>query len=262
MSDPSVNELQHDVRRARAKLADNLSRLQEPSTQIEFTRALKEEAINAKDLLVEKTTSKVRSTFEDFVESLKGKAAANPAAALAIGAGIVWRLYKRPPIATALIGTGLFSLLRTTPASTNGQAGDYLSHAAGRLSEQVSNMGETIKDEAIAAVDTLKDQSAILARSANQKVGELADQAQGLVQQAAPNAGAYAASTAEQVTDAWEEVSRPVQKVLSDQDSRDNLLLGVAGTAVVAALGIALQRRLTEDHERDVRGQEELYEYR
>ncbi len=246
MNDPSVNELQHDVERARAKLADNLSRLQEPSTQAEFTRALKEEAISAKDLLIEKATSKVRTTFEELIETLKGKAAANPAAALAIGAGIAWRLYQRPPIATALIGTGLFSLLRTTPASTNGQAGDYLSHAAGRLSEQVSDMGETIKDEAVAAVDTLKDQTAIFARSANEKVGQLADQAQGLVQQAAPNAGAYAASTAEQMSSVWEEVSRPVQNVLSDQDSRDNLLLGVAGTAVIAALGVALQRRLNE----------------
>jgi len=246
MSDPSVNKLQHDVERAREKLANNLSRLHEPSTQAEFTRALKEEAISAKDLLIEKTTSKVRSTFEDLVATLKGKAAANPAAALAIGAGIAWRLYQRPPIATALIGTGLISLLRTAPAATNGQAGDYLSDAAGRLSEQVSDLGETIKEEAVAAVDTIKDQTAILAKSANERVGELADQAQGLVQHTAGNAGAHAASMAEQVSGVAEEVLRPMQNALGDQESRDKLLLGLAGTAVVAALGIALQRRLNE----------------
>jgi hypothetical protein len=71
----------------------------------------------------------------------------------------------------------------------------------------------------------------------------MADQAQGSAQEA-PNAGAYASSTAGQIIGGLEDVSRPVQNVLSDQESRDNLLLGVAGTAVVAALGIAVQRRL------------------
>ena len=36
---------------------------------------------------------------------LKDRAAANPVAALAIGAGLAWRLVHRPPIATLLVGT-------------------------------------------------------------------------------------------------------------------------------------------------------------
>jgi hypothetical protein len=246
MSNPDVQELLHDVEHARAKLADNLSRLRAPSTHAEFTSALKEEAINAKGLLIEKTKSGVRSTFEGLAANLKAKAAANPAAALAIGAGIAWRLYQRPPIATALIGTGLISLLRTAPTATNGQTGDYLSHAAERLTEQVSDVGGMIKEEAVAAVDAIKGQTAILAKTANERLGQLADPAQGLVQNAVPNAGAHAAFSAEQLSHVAENVSRPVQNVLSDQESRDKLLLGVAGAAVVAALGIAFQRRLNE----------------
>ena len=46
-----------------------------------------------------------------------------------------------------------------------------------------------------------------------------------------------------------DEYSRPLQHTLADQESRDNLLLGAAGVAVVAALGIAYQRRLKEHAE-------------
>ena len=246
MSDPDVHKLLHDVEHARAKLSNDLSRLSAPSTHAEFTSALKEEAVNAKDHLIEKTTSGVRSTLEDLAATLKAKAAANPAAALAIGAGIAWRLYQRPPIATALIGTGLISLLRTAPAITNGQARDYLSHAAERLTEQVSEVGGTIKEGAVAAVDTIKDQTAVLAKTANERLGQLSDHAQGMVQNAAANTGAHAASTAEQLSDVADDLSRPIQNVLSDQESRDKLLLGFAGTAVVAALGMAFQRRINE----------------
>jgi len=47
-----------------------------------------------------------------MVEDMKAKASENPAATLAISAGLAWRLLRHPPIATALIGAGLFSLLR------------------------------------------------------------------------------------------------------------------------------------------------------
>ena len=33
----------------------------------------------------------------------------NPAAVAAIGAGIGWKLWKNPPVASALVGYGLFS---------------------------------------------------------------------------------------------------------------------------------------------------------
>ena len=43
------------------------------------------------------------------------------------------------------------------------------------------------------------------------------------------------------------EASSAVRTKLNQPDVRDNLLLGVAGVAVVAALGIAYQRRNTWD---------------
>ena len=114
MSDPSLHQLERDVEAARAKLAGDLSTLRSPATYSEFSSKLKYEALDMKDALVDKAKSSVQSTIDTFVEDLKARAAANPAAALAIGAGIAWRLIQRPPIATALIGAGLYSLFRTT----------------------------------------------------------------------------------------------------------------------------------------------------
>jgi glutamate synthase domain-containing protein 2 len=41
--------------------------------------------------------------------------------------------------------------------------------------------------------------------------------------------------------------SSSVQQALNDQDLRDKVLIGVAGLAVAAALGIAYQRRQNEE---------------
>jgi hypothetical protein len=95
MAEPSLHELERDVEAARARLARDLSTLRSPETFSDFTDSLKHQALEAKDGFV-----------SNLLEDLKAKAAANPTAALAIGAGIAWRLIKRPPIATALSARG------------------------------------------------------------------------------------------------------------------------------------------------------------
>jgi hypothetical protein len=52
-------------------------------------------------LIVDQAKSTTQSTLQGMVDDLKSKAAANPAATLAIGAGIAWRVFRHPPIATA-----------------------------------------------------------------------------------------------------------------------------------------------------------------
>ena len=117
MSEPNLHQLEREVEGARAKLAADLAVLRSPDTFSEFTEGLKSETLGAKDALVERAKSSVQSTIEGFVEDLKGRAAANPSAAVAIGAGIAWRLFRHPPIATALIGAGLVSLFRDSDAA-------------------------------------------------------------------------------------------------------------------------------------------------
>ncbi len=316
MSDPSLHQLERDVEAARAKLAGQLSSLRSPATYSEFSSELKHEALEMKDALVDKAKSSAQSTIDTFVEDLKARAAANPAAALAIGAGIAWRLIQRPPIATALIGAGLYSLFRTTPThGTHGSArttDEYLAQAKDRLAEQASDLAETVKDSAStiskataekatelatgvkervlamgeAATEKatelaagVKQTASSMGEAAQEKATELAGAARSQAQhwskevrsplrQAAGNASRLggdasrtledmrgesmtaaerAASRAAATTNEW--MMRPIQEAAVE--ARKKFLLGAAGVAVVAALGIACQRRLSEPADAD-----------
>jgi len=71
MPEPSLNQLEQEVEGARAKLASDLSRLRSPDTADEFTQALKEEAFDAKDALLDKAKASVRSGLESVIEDVK-----------------------------------------------------------------------------------------------------------------------------------------------------------------------------------------------
>jgi hypothetical protein len=290
MSDPSLHQLERDVEAARGKLASDLTTLRSPATYTEFTSGLKEEALDLKDAMVDKAKSRVQSTIDDFVEDLKGRAAANPAAALAIGAGIAWRLLRHPPITTALVGVGLYSLFRTSPVQSTGSSDEeYLSLGKERLVQQASDVANVVKDGAVALgenaaektselVESLKDRGNAVGAVATDKATDLAGIAKERVREwstetrsstqemagAAASTVAVASSKFEDIRRAAadeaiqvtslvgavaDEYSRPLQQTLTNQESRDNLLLGAAGVAVVAALGIACQRRLKEHAE-------------
>ena len=256
MIEPSLNQLEREVEASRTKLASDLSTLRSPATAAEFTETLKQEALDAKDQLLD-----------------KAKAAANPAAALAIGAGIAWRMIRHPPIATALVGAGLISLFRTPPAHPNGQTpADYLAHAKTRLREQASAAADVAQEQAAAMTETV-------AEKVTETAGRMKDRAQDLTAQARLAATNIALDTRQQAlamlnetTDALEQagqstrsaassaVSRanaameqgwqPIQAAVSNAEARDKLLLAAAGLAVFAALGIA-SRRISEHAETD-----------
>ena len=80
MTEASLQQIEREVEVARAKLAQDLAVLRDPATFSEFTEELKGEALGTKDALVDKAKSSVQSTIDGFVEDLKGRAAANPAA--------------------------------------------------------------------------------------------------------------------------------------------------------------------------------------
>ena len=74
-----------------------------------------DQATTYRDDLVDKTKNAVKDRAQGILAEIKDRAAANPLAALAIGAGLAWRLLHKPPIATLLVGGGLVSLLKTDP---------------------------------------------------------------------------------------------------------------------------------------------------
>src|SRR3569623_3837337 len=138
----SVALCEHEVQGARAKLTADLAVLRSPANLAAFTDGLKQEAVAAKDSVIQRTKEIVQTTIEEVVTNLKAKASANPAAALTIGAGVAWQIVRNPPIVTALIGVGLYSLLRT-PAPESVARGnlDYLDYGKQRFKEQVASFG-------------------------------------------------------------------------------------------------------------------------
>src|ERR1700733_8486372 len=112
---PDLNVLEHDLQETRARLARDLDRLRSTETISDFKADLLAQASQTKDELVGKAKDSVSAGVRDLWSEMKARAAANPAAALALSAGLAWRLIQRPPIASALVGVGLLSLWRTDP---------------------------------------------------------------------------------------------------------------------------------------------------
>jgi hypothetical protein len=290
MSEPSLQELERDVEAARARLAGDLATLRSPSTFSEFTADLKAEALGTKDALVDKAKSSVQSSIQGVIDDLKGKALANPAAVLAIGAGLAWRLIKRPPVASVLVGAGLYSLLRTPPDAPESPYVTRASEMAGTLREQATHYGEragelaatarerlhdvsaTAQDTAAdlreraasaaqtlsesgrsagamagARIDEARDAASAVADRANRALHDARDAAGGMAHEAGRVTSDLAARAGATLNDA----SSSVQRSLRDDDTRNTLLLGAAGLAVAAALGIAMQRRAAEPADQD-----------
>ena len=258
---------------------------------------MKDTALDAKDAVIEQAKDAVRSKVSSFVDELKAKAAANPAAALTIGAGIAWHVVRHPPIATALIGAGLYSLWRSQAVPSNT---DYFEHGKERLKEQASELGAS-------AMDMASEMGDVVAA----KAGELADTAKQTVQGWSQNAADSAANAGDAVKAGIESVAAPARRVVQRcqgrdgyagrtvreltnragqataegaqhvlggakyaasrataavddmaedalasgrdivalSETRDKVLLGVAGLAVAAALGMAYQKRVAEEVE-------------
>ena len=223
--------LEFEVEEARAKLVRNLSVLRAPQTYRKFTADLRSEA---------------ESVAQRVMDDVKARAAANPAAVLAISAGIAWRLLKDPPIATALIGAGVFGLWRTKPINVAG--GDYLSTAQHRFREQVGDALDTVKDYASEAAVAAQEKTTDYSLAAGKTVQGIAASAAEATVEAIETARAAAAALPEEAADAAQRATSELGHALNG-NLRDQLLLGAAGIAVAAALGLAYQRRMSDQFE-------------
>ena len=278
----TLAQCERDVEQARARLAQDLSILRSPATLNSFTDSLKESAIDAKD---------------SIVDELKAKAAANPAATLAIGAGIAWYFVRNPPIAMGLIGAGLYGLWHTN--AVHPVNGDYLQQGRERLYEQASDFGASAVDAASEAGQAVSEKAGEMVDAAKQSVQEWSRDAADTVAAAGASVGTavkekaeliaagarrarhdltnQAAKVGSQVSAATESAALSARQAVSDlsdqvgrasatsrqvghqildssrdyisSQPRDKVLLGVAGLAVAAALGMAYQKRVIEEVE-------------
>ncbi len=230
MSDGDLNRLEQEVEAARSRLTADLDRLRAPETFASFKQTVVDEVRSSKDEWIEEGKAIASDRVRHVIDDLKSRAAANPVAAAAIGAGLLWHLSRRPPITSLLIGAGVFGLLRTdprTPSSiepwiaraqearqTAAQKISELSAAAREAATQVSTAGAAAKEK-------VQDLTARSAEVADAKLTQLKSRAGDLAN----------------------ETRRGVRSWNEDGDHRDAVLLGAAAAALAAALGVAYQRR-------------------
>jgi hypothetical protein len=247
MSQSDLNALERDVEQARARFANDLARLRSPANLARFKDDLWAEARQTKDEWVEKTKEAAKDGAQRVLTQLTERAAANPAAALAIGAGLAWRLFHRPPIATLLVGMGLVGLLRTSPSQHNAQP--YMGLHDEDPQPRHRN-DASLAAFADAAKERVQDWSAQTGEAVRQTGTQIADKTASIAGRASAvlhEAGDAARDTMTQIADKAASVadraSHRLRDTLPDQDDRDTYLLGAAALAVAAAVGITLQRR-------------------
>jgi hypothetical protein len=266
MSDGELNRLEQEVEQARTRLTADLERLRAPETFASFKQAVVHEVRSSKDEWIEEGKAIATDRMRQVVEDLKSRAAANPVAAAAIGAGLLWHLSRRPPITSLLIGAGVFSLLRTDPRQPSAIE-PWVSRArdAGEVaSEKASRLSSAARDAAEAASDKVSQWTSA-ARGAGEAASEKVSAWTSAARDAATQASAAGSVATEnlrswtaQSTDAAEanltdlagrtgelarQTRREARRWTEDAERRDAVLFGAAAAALAAALGIAYQRR-------------------
>jgi hypothetical protein len=227
MPHPELDRLEGDVRDARRRLKSDLEVLRAPETFSSFKEDVIGEARQSRDDIVANVKEAAADRVERLVADIKERAAANPVAVGAIAAGVAWRILRKPPITTMLVGYGLISLWRTKPgqpapgAETVYRAADMAIEAKEQVEQWGSEAGEVIAratDVVVPAVtETVQRWSA--------DVGET-------VSQATTSAQSLMASG-----------SQNLQNIAMDKRERDKVLLVTAAVALTAALGLTCPRR-------------------
>jgi hypothetical protein len=227
MSAAELNALEREVELTRARFASDLARLRSPHNLAEFKEDLWAHA---------------RETKDGVLAEVKARAAANPLAVAALAAGVAWRLFHRPPIATLLVGLGLVGLLRTSPTQA-----DYANAEDLFDPEEWRSRASGFADAAKQRVQDWSAQASQAAREAKTQVAEtaasMAERASDALHDAADTARDRVTRLADDATSFSDQASARLHAAMPDRDDRDNYLLGAAALAVAAAVGIAFQRR-------------------
>ncbi len=162
-----LDELERDVERARARLAEDIARLRSPATLSHARADLVARATDYKDQFVERVSDAVSDRAQSFTEVLRRQAQENPAAVAVMGAGLAWRLWKKPPVATLLLGAGLASLLAGRGEGRMAEPGGLIESMRGvnrathdftdRASDVAGDLAHRAKDFSDQAASTLNE---------------------------------------------------------------------------------------------------------
>jgi len=227
MSHAQLDRLEGDVRDARRRLKSDLEVLRVPETFSSFKEGVLDEARQSRDDIIANVKEAATGRVERLIADIKERAAANPVAVGAIAAGVGWRILRKPPITTMLVGYGLISLWRTKPgqpapgAETVYRAADMAIEAK----EQVEQWGSEAGD--------------VIARATDVVVPAVSE----TVQRWSAGGGkavSHATTSAESLMASG---SQSLQNIAMDKRERDKVLLVTAAVALTAALGLTCLRR-------------------
>jgi hypothetical protein len=226
MSHALLDRLEGDVRDARRRLKSDLEVLRAPETFSSFKEEVLDEARQSRDDIV----ANVKEAATDRagrIADIKERAAVNPVAVGAIAVGVAWRILRKPPITTMLVGYGLISLWRTKPgqpapgAKTVYRAADIAIGAKEQVEQWGSEAGDAIARATDVVVPAVTETVQRLSTDIGQAVSQATTSAQSLVASG----------------------SQSLQHIVMDKQERDKVLLGAAAVALTAALGLACLRR-------------------
>jgi hypothetical protein len=238
--DKDIAELERDVEQARARLVADIAKLRAPVSLESARRSVVDTIYGYRDGAMDAA----QSGATNFVDVVKAKAAANPVAVAAILAGVAWRLYRHPPIASLLIGAGVAALVRTDPNDD--------SLTPGRLAQRAAERARELKDRAAAQISQLTEGAA---GGAQEKLHEWSAAAERALESVAHrrkraaegevvDSGAQSGPLAQRYDYAAEAYS-PERSLLDERlyhQKRDAYLLGFAALALGAAIGAARRR--------------------
>jgi hypothetical protein len=234
---PGLDLLERDLQETRERLARDLDRLRSTETISGFKADLLAQVSETKDELVGKAKASVTAGMQDIWGELKARAAANPAAALALGAGLAWRLLHRPPVASALVGLGLISLWRTDPQYP--APGADLAARSAELIRTARANAEVAGADLQARTEQIRSAASEFMEGTAEAAGDALEASQHAIetirrrgQEMIP----VASDNARAAVDRMVELSPSVKE-------RDQILLGAAALALAAAVGVAAQRR-------------------
>jgi len=126
----------------------------------------------------------------------------------------------------------------------NGQ-GDQFGYAKARLKQQAGEVVAKVGDLASDAVEKVKEHAGELAGAVGEQMRNVSAQHPDTLDELKKGGGEVvekAAALANQASSAFNDA-------VGDPQIRDNLLLGVAGVAVAAALGLAYRRQVQEQEQ-------------
>ncbi|MBV9393595.1 MAG: hypothetical protein JOZ84_04210 [Methylobacteriaceae bacterium] len=266
-----VDALERDVEVARARLVNRVAQLKAPPIS-GVKDELVADATEYKDEVIDSAKQKVTDAIDGFVSDIKRRAADNPVAVAAIGAGIAWKLWQKPPITTLLVGAGVAALFgrssvreieidpydpdRPSGYVPGGVAGYGYGTTAGAIEQKVIGGATVAIETAREKTSELRERVGEMTDSALRSAGELRDNAVrsagALMDNARRSAGDLRESAVRSTGQAGDSLSayardtrariQPARDYAEDMVRDNGLYFGLAALAIGAAAGIGFMQ--------------------